>query len=503
MQGLVVEDLWKRFGGNQVLTGLDVSIPLETTVGLVAMNGAGKTTLINMLFAVYPKDRGRFCFRGLPLPVTPYRIAAAGLARAFQNARMPISMTVGEAIRAVLVNRYCAKSHLLLGKKIPGRILEEEQQLLTQFGLTAVKDRIAGSVPFGIQRKVDIARAVATGAEFLCLDEPAAGLADSEEEDLAACIRGIRAHGGYTVLVIDHRIDFLKRIVDRALFLHEGKIALDSLNGGLDAMWNSPLLRAHYLTQGEASARSVRKSASQKRRETTQQPAPTPIAVQDLVVNRGRMPVIRSVSYSCNLAKLSALVGSNGGGKSSLLGCMAGILPRRSGEIFVDGVKSSQKELLGNRSIVMVPDTAAVFPELTVEENLRLGLPRASADRCWPLLLRSVTDRYPQLGLTLGLSASVLSGGERKMLALARAMISRPRVLLADDPSAGLAPSWVGKTYDTLRDLVETGVSVLVTESAASACQPNVDRLTMMERGQLVELEMTAALQRQPEESRP
>ncbi len=481
---LVIEDYWKRFGGNQVLKGLSLSIENRSITGLVALNGAGKTTLVNLLFGVYPRDKGRAWFQGRELPSSPQAVVSSGLARTFQNARLPTNLTVTELLRGVLVGRRCSWRHYLLGRPVPASISGELEQLLSWFGLTGAADSIGGFLPFGLQRKVDIARAAATGARFLLLDEPAAGLSEAEEQDLGSCLRTLRDQQGFTFFVIDHRIDFLRQLVDRLVFLHDGRIELDSSSTGVDAVLRHPLLKLHYFGASDVGQDVNGESVGTGAAAGSAEDATVPMAVDGLCVERDGMPVVRSVSFTCPSATLSAIVGPNGAGKSSLLECMAGLIPPESGTIALDGLQTNPQRLSADHAVTLVPESTDVFPGLTVEENLRLGLssgPRSGRRRA----LREVFKTYPKLGQYRAQSASILSGGERKMLALARAMLTRPRVLLVDEPSAGLAPAWIGRTYDTLRELTGGGVAALVTESQAGICEPYADRLASLHRGEI------------------
>jgi branched-chain amino acid transport system ATP-binding protein len=487
MSELIIDNLWKRFGGNEVLRGLDLAVDAGDIVGLIAVNGAGKTTMINLLFGVYPKDKGRALFQGRELPQSPEGVVSKGLARTFQNARLSTNMTVAEVVRAVLTNRFCSWKHYLSGRKTPDSILSMERELLSQLGLTTFADSNAGTLPFGLQRKVDLARAIATGAKFLFLDEPAAGLSESEEQELAQYLRDLRDLYGFTFVIIDHRITFLRRIVDRLVFLHDGKIESDSSSGSVDTVLQSSTLRLHYFGDSDDPISPGRcLPVSDPLRSAPQPAAQSPLAVANLTVDRDRMPVVRSASYSCTASSLSAIVGPNGAGKSSLLECMAGIIPPTSGIVTVNGVEIEPMRLLSDRSIALVPETTDVFPGLTVEENLRLGL-TSVARSLWPQALRSIAVEYPLLATQRRQSASVLSGGERRMLALARAMIGELRVLLVDEPSAGLAPTFVNKTYRKLRELSRKGSAVVVADSQAAFSEHYADRLNSMARGELTD----------------
>jgi len=477
MSGLFMDNVWKRFGGNEVLKGLKFSVEPSSIVGLIATNGAGKTTVLNVLFGIYRRDRGHMWFRGGHVPERPHKVVRGGIARTFQNAQLPADMTVAEVIQAVLINR---SGSSFLRRDYRKRLQEELNELLATFALTDVAHSHAGKLPFGIQRRADLARAIATGATLVFLDEPAAGLTDDEESELAITIRTLRNERGIGFVIIDHRINFLTQVIDRLLVMNDGQIALDSADTDLHTVLLSDILREHYFSDKMSPDHYQEKS----RVVVSSGGKYVALAVEDLVIERAGVPAVRCATHAFGQSAMTAIIGPNGAGKSSLLQCLAGVLPPKQGKLFVDGKEVTTNQLSRRKDIVLVSESVDVFPCLTVKENLKLV---STSNGQWGRTLDMLRVHYPWLFKKLPQSASLLSGGERKVLALVRAMSAAPHVILADEPSAGLAPGWAKQVYEMLRAGASPGgTTTVVAESNAITCEPYVDDSCSMRKGQIV-----------------
>src|SRR5512142_2177582 len=208
---LDAQGITKRFGGVHALADVDFRIHRGEIYGLIGPNGAGKTSLFNVLTGIYPADAGRFVFDGAPLTgLKPNEVAARGIARTFQNIRLFANLS---ALENVMIGRHVRTRAGVLGAVLRNRrTLEEERgiesrafALLDYVGIRARGNDRAGSLPYGDQRRLEIARALATEPVLLALDEPAAGMNASESLALRKLIQAIRADG-ITVLLIEHDV---------------------------------------------------------------------------------------------------------------------------------------------------------------------------------------------------------------------------------------------------------------------------------------------------------
>ena len=209
------------------------------------------------------------------------------------------------------------------------------------------------------------------------------------------------------------------------------------------------------------------------------------LAVTDLQVRYGGITAVKGISFAVDEGELVCLIGANGAGKTSTLKAIARLLPA-SGELHYGGasISASPAHALAARGLVLVPEGRGVFARLTVEENLDMGAYHrndndidADLQRVYQLLPR-LKERQRQL-------AGTLSGGEQQMLAIGRALMSRPKLLLFDEPSMGLAPIMVQKIFEVIRDIAAQGVTILLVEQNARLALQTCSRGYVMESGQI------------------
>jgi branched-chain amino acid transport system ATP-binding protein len=206
------------------------------------------------------------------------------------------------------------------------------------------------------------------------------------------------------------------------------------------------------------------------------------LEVEDLRVHYGAVEAVHGVSFAANAGEVTALIGANGAGKSSTLAAISGLIAC-GGRIRFDGrnIAGSPPHAIVRAGVVQVPEGREILAQMTVEENLLMGL--RGRDRSD---LGSAYERFPILRERRALLAGSLSGGEQQMLAIARALLARPRLLLLDEPSLGLAPLIVKRVFDTLADLKRQGVTMLLVEQNALRALRLADHAYVMELGTLV-----------------
>ncbi len=194
--------------------------------------------------------------------------------------------------------------------------------------------------------------------------------------------------------------------------------------------------------------------------------------------------VLRDVSLTVPQASVVALLGANGAGKTTLLRVASGQLSPARGQVWVDGQDMTGKpsEKLARRGVCHVPEGRGVFPSLTVAENIRLQAPPGVDRR---KMLQRTVEAFPRLGERLAQRAGTMSGGEQQMLALARAYVCDPKVVLLDEVSMGLAPKVVDEIFVYLRNLARTGISLLVVEQYVSRALELADYVYILDRGRL------------------
>jgi branched-chain amino acid transport system ATP-binding protein len=228
MTELILKDVSKRFGGLLAVNHLNLEVPTGKILSLIGPNGAGKTTVFNMITGVYPPSSGAIYYRGGKLnQLKSCRIIASGIARTFQNIRLFKSMTVLENVQ---VGRHCRTRsgpfHILLKTAFSVQeekeIAEKSMQLLEFMGLASHHNEYASNLPYGAQRRLEIARALATDPEILLLDEPAAGMNPRETSELMELILKLRDRG-LTIFLVEHDMKLVMGISEIVIVLDYGQ----------------------------------------------------------------------------------------------------------------------------------------------------------------------------------------------------------------------------------------------------------------------------------------
>ncbi|OIK11059.1 ABC transporter ATP-binding protein [Bacillus sp. MUM 116] len=246
---LKIEGITKRFGGLVAVSDVSLQVNQGEIYGLIGPNGAGKTTFFNMLTGIYKPNEGKILFENQPVQgLKPFRIAQLGISRTFQNIRLLKDETV---LENVMVGMF-GKTHTglwsaILGfrsaKKEEEMVREESRKILELVGLNGYEDELAGSLSYGNQRRVEIARALVSKPKLLLLDEPTAGMNDEETEEIGELILKIRENGT-TVILIEHNVGWVMGLCNRiAVFDHGEKIA-DNVP---DAIISDPLVIEAYI----------------------------------------------------------------------------------------------------------------------------------------------------------------------------------------------------------------------------------------------------------------
>jgi branched-chain amino acid transport system ATP-binding protein len=442
---LVVQGLQKRFGSVVATDQVSFRVEPGEALGLIGPNGSGKSTLLKLIAGVERPDGGSVSLGGTPLTgKKPYVVNRLGVAVAMQVPRPFADLTVIENIR------------LAAGHHAGHREHQAAEEVLDVCGLRHRARAKAGSLGLLDLKRLEFARALATNPAVILLDEVAAGLVGAELAEVIALIKRVNATGR-SVIVVEHVQQVISGVVDRVLVLSSGKVIAEGTPAEIAA--NAEVERTYYGTRAPARPRATPTAASAG-------PQPTVLEVAGVSAGYGSLVALRGVSLTIRRNDIVSVLGANGSGKSTLAATVSGQVRALQGRITFDGhaitkMPAYDRARLG---ICLCPEGRGIFTGLTVQENLILGVPlRRRRAEIAPELER-VYDILPVLRSRGRQQASSLSGGEQQMLAIGRALLMRPRLLICDELSLGLAPKITGELYEVLVRVNESGVAILLIE---------------------------------------
>ena len=433
---LHAEGISVRYGGVQALADVSLDVGPGELVGLIGPNGAGKTTFIDAVCGFTPATGRTFVNGAEVTSLRPHQRVRAGLGRTFQAVELFEDLTVRENVAtAAFRPRLGAVAREILTGHAAS--LAAADDALEALGLTGLAGATAGSLSQGQRKLVGVARAVASSARVICLDEPAAGLDTAESQDLGRRLRSLAGHG-LSLLLVDHDMGLVLSACDRIVVLEFGKVIA---SGTPAEIRRAPRVIAAYLGDAEEGGTDE---------PTPRQPGPAGgrplLEVRALSTGYDGAEVVRGLDLRVGPGEIVALLGANGAGKTTTLRAISGLLPPMAGGIRVDGrdIAGEAAQKIARRGLVHVPDDRGVFFGLTVEEHFR-GAAHV------PLDINHALEYLPALAELRNRRAGLLSGGEQQMLALALALARRPRLLLLDEMSLGLAPTIVARLLPIVR----------------------------------------------------
>ena len=484
--GILLEmiNIKRYFGGIRAVDGITLNIESGTIHGIIGPNGSGKSTLVNLISGLYSPTEGKILLAGTQIPPgSLLKAARRGVSRTFQTSQLFLEITALENVMVALRGVYRAPLFLVLSgfsrrEEIKAR--EKGLALLRLVGLENEAQAPAKDLTYGSQRMLEIARAVATMPELLILDEPAAGLAHSDILRQIEIIRKIN-QSGITIILIEHHMDVVNLLCNRVTVLDGGKIIADGTPD--EVKRNSRVIEAYL---GE-----VRKSLQFS--STPFDKKDSILAIENLHAGYGTSAVLSGVSFQVGHGKVVALIGANGAGKTTTLRTISGILKPTQGKIILDGkeIQGIPAPRIARMGLAHSPEGRRVFSSLRVEDNLLLGayrnLPKFFGfHRKSKGKLEEIYRLFPRLQERRKQLAGTLSGGEQQMLAIGRALMSDPKVILLDEPSMGLAPVIVKELFEILIQLKRAGITLLLVEQFARSAMEVSDYAYVMEQGKIV-----------------
>ena len=464
---LAVRDLGKRFGGLVAVKDLDFTIAPGEVLGLIGPNGSGKSTVMRLIMGIERRSAGSIALDGVEIAGWPaHRIARAGVGIVFQHSRPLHRQTVLENIKLALL-----PDSLIRLAGAPGST-ERAREIAARVGLGDVVHRHPATLPFASLRRMEMAKAIARDPRVVLLDEPFAGLTVAEMAEFSELIRGFSADGR-AVLLVDHNVKGVAALVDRVIAMYLGEKVAE---GSAEAVMRNETVRRVYI--------GGRIEAAERSAPALEQPELLRLA--GVGVLYGKAPALEAVDLAVREGEFVSLVGLNGAGKTTLFNAVSGLVPY-SGRIGFAGrdLKGLTAGAIARAGIVQCPETRELFGDMSVRENLDLGGHHLGPDAA-ARQLASLFDLFPILKTRQGQTARTLSGGEQQMLAIARALMMQPRLLILDEPTLGLAPvilEQLSKALERLRRT--TPITVLLGEQNVTFALPHADRVYVIEHARI------------------
>ena len=461
---LALSAVTKRFGGVNALSGFSLDVRAGELIGVVGPNGAGKSTLLSLVNGAQRPTAGEIVLDGIHRidRLRTHRVARLGVARAHQIPRPFARMTVRE--------------NLLVGSQHGSRGADAARadEILELCGLLDRSARLAGALPLLDLKRLEVARALSLQPRLILLDEVAAGLVAHEIDEITELIDGVHQRG-ITIMLVEHVQALVQALAERVVVIDFGKLIAE---GTPREIAEDPEVIRIYLGAGE-------EGATRRARDASQAPAAELLRAEGLCVDYGKLRALRNVDFQVGASEVVAVLGANGAGKTSLARSLAGIVPAAEGTIAFAGVDvtglPAYKRARGG--IAICHEGRRLFTSMKVRENLDLATYSGASGGNKDDLLARVYRLFPLLEQRAESLAGELSGGQQQMVAIARALMSDPRLVIFDELSLGLAPAIIDQIYEAIDEIRSWGISIVLIEQNAYRALGIADRAYVLERG--------------------
>jgi erythritol transport system ATP-binding protein len=474
---LSARSVTKRFAGTTALSNVDFDVQQGRVHALIGENGAGKSTLVNILAGVEQPTSGSLAFAGEPARFgSPRDASRLGIAIIHQELQLFPELSIEE-------NLFVARERLTRWGTIDrARQREVADAALGRLGQHFDITRRVGSLPLGQRQIVEIARAVVHETRVLMMDEPTSALTPSEIPILFNLIRDLTAHG-VGVVYISHRLEELLAVADEVTVLRDGSVVGHAPRPDVSVAWIVRLM-----TGRDLAAAPVRRQA------TSGQPV---LAVKDLRLPaaQGRAP-LGGVSLDVRPGEIIGLYGLMGAGRTEFMESVMGVHADADGSVILQGRELAGLEVRERIAcgLALVPEdrqASGLVPTMSVQENMTLAHVGALARRGYLAPAREAAAAS-EWGRTLRLKAPVLdapigtlSGGNQQKVVIARNLMTRPRVLMLDEPTRGVDVGAKGEIVEAMRRLADEGIALVFATSDLAEIEAAATRAVVMARGQI------------------
>ncbi|HWP46565.1 MAG TPA: branched-chain amino acid ABC transporter ATP-binding protein/permease [Candidatus Limnocylindrales bacterium] len=474
---LVVKNLEKRFGALAATDNVSFSVREGELHSIIGPNGAGKTTFFNLLTGLLPVDKGHIFLKGEEITgLPPYAFIQRGISRSFQIISIFQQLTVLENIRIAVQAASKHRFNMISRADQLQDLWKEAERIVALVGLQGKEEVLASNLSHGDQRLLEIGIALGTKPDILLLDEPLAGLPPVERTRISKFIKELA--GKLTILLIEHDIDRVLALSDRITVLHQGRVLAE---GTPEEIQRNEAVQQAYLGGTQIRVKEPGKPEEEKVPRESRRPL---LSLNNINTYYGKSHILHDVSLEIREKEVVCLLGRNGAGKTTTLKSIMGTNPPRSGQILFKDIETTRysPESIARLGIGIVPEGRRIFPNLTVEQNLLIAY-RERGPEGWNL--EKVYESFPKLKTLRQRRGEHLSGGERQMLAIARALMGNVELLLLDEPFEGLAPAIVTDVYNILEQIRGETTLLLVEQNAHIALNLS-DWAYIINNGQII-----------------
>jgi branched-chain amino acid transport system ATP-binding protein len=493
---LEVSGIVKRYGGLVAIDHVDLQLQPGTITGVIGPNGAGKSTLIGLIGGAVVPSEGSIRLNGKDISRLPAsERARAGIGRTYQIPRPFLDMTVEENLE---VAQYSIQPFIRATMARNERIA-----LLERTGLADVASLPARALPLLRRKRLEVARALALKPRIVLLDEVGAGLVDSEITELIALIHSIE-DPRTSIVIVEHVLRVVRECCARSMVLNFGKKLIE---GPTMEIFANDEVAAVYLGTGgsrepaaspgrviDAEAQSVVHvvGAEAERSVMSSLIAPSSaggtgvplLDLQGICSGYGQARVLKGIDLTIPEGQAVAILGANGAGKTTLARTIGGAIAPTSGVLRIAGedVSGRPPHRIAELGVAHCMEGRRIFPTLTVQENLLIAARNADASAARERL-GAVYDLFPVLAERKDQGGTSMSGGQQQMLAIGRALMARPRLIIFDEISLGLAPVVMDKLYEALAVLKQAGMTLIIIEQDVDRALALADHAYVLEHG--------------------
>lgn len=480
----------KQFGALTAVDNISFSLEKGQVLGVMGPNGAGKSTLMNLIMGVYPLTNGDILFKDVKISGQPTStISSLGIGRTYQIPQPFSTLTVLENL--LIGDLYGGNHRSVKAGKARG------MEILDRVNLIQHAHTKSGQLGLLDLKRLELAKALSLNPELLLLDEIAGGLIDREVEELQGLIDDLK-QSGLTLIIIEHVLNVMFAHSDKILALNFGQKLAEATPD--EIVKNEEVIEVYLGKEEQETRPSVAKISSQSKSQIEETPL---LEISSLNAGYGDFQALFDVSLDIYEGEIVGLIGLNGAGKTTLIRAIAKQIPWISGEVSYSDtslakLKSHQVTGLG---IAQCIEGRQIFPRMTVKENLEIGAYPSRARQKREETMQRVFELFPKLQERQDQLGGTLSGGEQQMLAIGRALMSLPALIIFDEVSLGLAPLIIEDLYRAIREINESGTTVFLVEQNVHRSLSIADRAYILERGRItlsgtaVELSENSAVQ--------